>query len=704
MIEILITSSVLITVIAILRLVLRGRIRPGLQYALWGLVLLRLLVPVSWFHSPISVAGAAETAIEEVESLSARPVSELPVRFIPAPPDVSAFAREPSFWDNISLEALAIALWITGAILLGLWFAYVNFRLAAKLYRERLLYSTDHPAAVYVVQNLPSPCLFGGEVYLTEDAAADPARAEYIIAHELTHRRHGDGLWSALRVCCLAVYWFNPFVWLAATLSRRDCEIFCDAATVKKLGEEHRFDYGRTLLDMTAVKLRPSDLICSATTMSGSGRTLRERIKRIACQPKASVILCIAAVLIAAIAVGCTFSGTKETAELSAPISMSAAQPDPPVYLSTERADLQDEHVNALMENELYQYYMEYLAALGDNTWDKAAEYCWMDSEYSKSLSMEHHKPIVFASMIAFQRLSDDFIAVLMDMQMENRGEPQEVLNFVGRVDGKPCVFRNADNIPQPLQDSLQYLQLTPDIGAEESMSIDSTYYDEVAAVFGPFLEPNLERQLDRGGGYEVGPAPFDVTFEEFVYMTDSWEFTYYDDPIRLDLDSEGPSAIFSITAKDGTELYIFSDAGLYIGRNWEYSVHATLGDLTGDEMIAMLYNWASGELNSPAPSGSEAAGLSPIPDRGTPSAREEAGPTAAPVSAQNVYPTAIPTPTPKPAAAAVEPVFAPTPEPETGSAPGSTPAPIRQEADSRIPAASLTESAFVGDLPEIGS
>ncbi len=159
-----------------------------------------------------------------------------------------------------------------------------------------------------------------------------------------------------------------------------------------------------------------------------------------------------------------------------------------------------------------------------------------------------------------------------------------------------------------------------------------------------------------------------------------------------------------NVTGWNGTEFYIFSDAGLYIGRNWEYSVHATLGDLTGDEMIAMLYNWASGELNSPAPSGSEAAGLSPIPDRGTPSAREEAGPTAAPVSAQNVYPTAIPTPTPKPAAAAVEPVFAPTPEPETGSAPGSTPAPIRQEADSRIPAASLTESAFVGDLPEIGS
>ncbi len=329
MIEVLITSSVLIAVIVLLRQALRGRIRPGLQYALWGLVLLRLLVPVSWFQSPVSVAGAMEPAIEEVADFSSRPISELPEFFDPAPPEAAVTEPETSFWSEISLKSLAVGIWITGAVLLGLWFALVNFRLAGKLYRERQLYSADHPIAVYVVKSLPSPCLFAGEIYLTEEAAADPARAEYIIAHELTHHRHGDGLWSALRVCCLAVYWFNPFVWLAATLSRRDCEICCDAATVKKLGEEHRFDYGRTLLDMTAVTLRPADLICSATTMSGSGRTLQERIILIAHRPRFSAVLCALVVVIAALTVGFTFSGTTTLAEISALMPQPAATAEP---------------------------------------------------------------------------------------------------------------------------------------------------------------------------------------------------------------------------------------------------------------------------------------------------------------------------------------------------------------------------------------
>ena len=57
MLEILISSSVLILVLAILRLALRDKISARLQYALWLLVLVRLLVPVSFFRSPISLSA-----------------------------------------------------------------------------------------------------------------------------------------------------------------------------------------------------------------------------------------------------------------------------------------------------------------------------------------------------------------------------------------------------------------------------------------------------------------------------------------------------------------------------------------------------------------------------------------------------------------------------------------------------------------------
>ena len=47
MIEWIVTSSVLILLVLLLRLLVRDRVSPRLRYALWGLVLLRLVIPVS---------------------------------------------------------------------------------------------------------------------------------------------------------------------------------------------------------------------------------------------------------------------------------------------------------------------------------------------------------------------------------------------------------------------------------------------------------------------------------------------------------------------------------------------------------------------------------------------------------------------------------------------------------------------------------
>lgn len=476
MIQVILTSSVLIVVIALLRLVLKGRIRPGLQYGLWGLVLLRLLVPVSWFESPVSVAEAAAPALEQVEEISGYSVSAVQYYFAPAETNITPDPASPS---GPSLRDICLWVWLGGTGLLAAWFLGVNLRLGKTLSRERRLYSNRYAVPVYVIQHLPSPCLFSGAIYLTEDAASDPLRAEYIIAHELTHRRHGDGLWSALRVICLAVYWFHPLVWLAAALSRRDCEIFCDAATVNALGEEHRFEYGRTLLDMTAVQVRPADLVCSATTMSGSGRSLKERIGRIVRKQKHSLLLCAAAVLIAAVAVGCTFSGAKtEMFFEEDPVILSEeytpapeATPTPPplpadplpegVYYGTAAAaNRQDPDWNALMETEFFELYTQFMGAMG-TTWENASQYVYGLSEEASLQYGETFSPYRYASMKAFQSINDDLMAFLNTVQTQasdTTSEPYEVLHFVGRVDGQMWVFLSEEDIPEALRDGLDRL------------------------------------------------------------------------------------------------------------------------------------------------------------------------------------------------------------------------------------------------------
>ena len=364
MLEILISSSVLILVLAGLRLVLRGKISARLQYALWFLVLVRLLVPVSFFHSPVSVAEVAAPVTESARAYSlqtgALPTDALNesvtlrLHRMGVHPEWSEYidgsSRETQFY---SLRQIGHLVWYAGSLVMAVWFLFVNLRLARRLKKDRTPYDCPSVLPVYGTEGVPSPCLFGlarPAIYLTEQAASDPAGARQIVTHELTHYRHGDVIWALLRSVCLVVWWFNPLVWLAAALSRQDCELACDEGTIQALGEEARFDYGRTLVGMAAIGARPSELLCGATTMTTGKKSLRERVARIAQAPKMSVSVALIALIIVAAVVGCTFSGKEEKtpaepeAAVEAPASASAtdaeAAGEPTMILDPDTGDI----------------------------------------------------------------------------------------------------------------------------------------------------------------------------------------------------------------------------------------------------------------------------------------------------------------------------------------------------------------------------
>lgn len=131
------------------------------------------------------------------------------------------------------------------------------------------------------------------------DAAEDQTALCHILAHEETHYRHGDHVWSLLRCLALAIHWWNPLVWLAAVLSRRDGELCCDAATLERLGDGQRRAYGETLLSLVTARPGPRDLLNCSTTMTGGRRGLQERVQWIARRPRVLVSVSVLAVLVA---------------------------------------------------------------------------------------------------------------------------------------------------------------------------------------------------------------------------------------------------------------------------------------------------------------------------------------------------------------------------------------------------------------------
>ena len=174
---------------------------------------------------------------------------------------------------------------------------------------------------VYVSGAVDSPCLFGlvrPVIYVTPEVAEDAELLRHAVVHEVSHYRQRDHVWCALRCICLALHWYNPLVWLAASLSKRDCELACDEAAVKRLGEAERASYGRSLIRLTCERPRGAAV---ATTMSAKPGQLRERISMLT-RNRHSVIAIVLAVLLTLTATACSFVGG-EPAVTTAPGSLS---------------------------------------------------------------------------------------------------------------------------------------------------------------------------------------------------------------------------------------------------------------------------------------------------------------------------------------------------------------------------------------------
>ena len=336
-----ISSSILIAVLMLLRFALKGKISLRLQYGLWALVLVRLLLPISFGESPMSVEHMTQKVAdtEPVRFVSALSEIELPkmsyraayeevareyadkgIQIEEMPVEQYAETVEYEIMHkmngDLSLAEVANIIWVCGIAVAGLCFVLSNLRLRHSLQRERTLLTHHGKLPIYLSHAVDTPCLFGllhPAIYLTEEVAEEARIRYHAVEHELTHYYHKDHIWAILRGVCLAVHWYNPLVWCAAVLSRNDAELACDEATIRRIGESERAAYGRTLLRLTCE--RRTAMLTTATTMTCSGRSIKERIALLVHKPKMAVYTLVAVILVASIAVGCTFTGANNQTE-----------------------------------------------------------------------------------------------------------------------------------------------------------------------------------------------------------------------------------------------------------------------------------------------------------------------------------------------------------------------------------------------------
>ena len=242
-----ISASWLVLAVLVLRLISK-RSPKWVNVLLWGIVALRLVLPFS-IESALSLIPSAET------------VSPAAVQFAPAPTITSGVsvidnAVNPSLSEHFSAVPTAsvnplyvwteIAGWVwligLGAMLLYALVSYLRLR-------RRVSVSLCVRENIYLCDAISSPFILGvvkPRIYLP--SGLDEVQRQNVLSHERAHLARRDHWWKPLGFALLAVYWFNPVLWLAYALLCRDIELACDERVIRTMDESAVKTYSTVLL------------------------------------------------------------------------------------------------------------------------------------------------------------------------------------------------------------------------------------------------------------------------------------------------------------------------------------------------------------------------------------------------------------------------------------------------------------------------
>lgn len=376
MIEHLITSTVLILCILLIRMIFGNRMSQRLKYGLWILVAVKLLVPLPLYETDFSIMNVVQFVENHIgneksvkpatEAVSAqneerkttsdglnsefeqhgmqksdtenindtdtenvvKKQSELEQREVADTANAEHVLEETEEKASIPFKTLCVYIWLAGVILFVSIFLMSNIRFYLRLRKDRKQ-TSSYPCKlkIYETHCVDTPCLFGmikPAIYLPTGLLLGEENMHHIMTHELTHYKHKDHIWAYIRCLCVVIYWYHPLIWLSAFLSIKDSELACDEGAVKCLGEENRKAYGVTLIEMASGYSAVSNHLVCSTSIMGGKKEMKKRIEMLVKKPK-MLVSTFAAFLVLVIGVtGCTFSSAKNEEEKVVEIETNA--------------------------------------------------------------------------------------------------------------------------------------------------------------------------------------------------------------------------------------------------------------------------------------------------------------------------------------------------------------------------------------------
>ena len=300
-------GAVLTVMLLAVRWFTKRKVRPCIFHASWLLIALRMLIPIS-LPNPLLMSGKANRILlpeKLLFSVQAYDATSAGNTVLPAQPSLASIPV-----SMMTAETMLLLVWFFGAVFCTAFMLWANRSLIKRAHLKPL--NQGSSAYPLYLSNLPSPCVLGvirPRIALTKESL-QPENYRYALLHETLHIKRHDLWWALLGNITLALFWFSPFAWLAASASRRDCELALDEAAAKQMSREERLDYAHVLLRLSSNA--GQRLSIGVLPISGTKKNLKERLEFItdfSARKKAAGIITIALLVIFSVASFATAQG-----------------------------------------------------------------------------------------------------------------------------------------------------------------------------------------------------------------------------------------------------------------------------------------------------------------------------------------------------------------------------------------------------------
>lgn len=288
LVQVALYSAAITAGILLFRFIFKNRISSKLQYLMWWLLILRLLMPVTpdiGLH--FNLQDMLLKQAHQAELPTPAPVLDVAPASVPntqpsydsvtpaVQPDTDvAPSQHVNPTKSTDWYSIVFVVWLLGAIGFLGWLIFVKLRYYESLQHlmaggPREVYELYDrcckelcvkPLPLWIVNKSMSPgiAFFGEPVLLVPlSLCGDESRLRFALLHELTHKKRGDHYMTLLLNILRAVYWFDPVVHFAFSELRSDMESACDSDVLAYIGHEQKRGYLTVILDMFSYDTEP---------------------------------------------------------------------------------------------------------------------------------------------------------------------------------------------------------------------------------------------------------------------------------------------------------------------------------------------------------------------------------------------------------------------------------------------------------------